>query len=174
MMNTSRFGKNQKTVKSPDGRKLFPPGNYLFSTKAEGREETLYFRNRATKETGRLRQQHRKGPRAKIDEVPRTHLFLSEKRYQYLRRWHGRKRNGHRIPKVRPYERRRTEGKKHIEFACKAKRLSHWHRSEGIVKISKNPKLLIRAALKEVCGERRSTENGPYGNLVRAEAAHLS
>jgi hypothetical protein len=95
---------------------------------------------------------HRKGPRAKIDEVPRTHLFLSEKRYQYLRRWHGRKRNRHRIPKVRPYERRRTEGKKHIEFACKAKRLSHWHRSAGIVKISKNPKLLIRAALKKVCG----------------------
>ena len=58
MKNTSRFRKNQETVTSPDGRKLFTPGNYLFSTKAEDREETLYFRNRATKQTGRLRQQH--------------------------------------------------------------------------------------------------------------------
>jgi len=156
MKNASRFHKNQETVESRKGRKLFIPENYFFSTKAEGREETLYFRNRATKQTGRLRQQHRKGACAKIDEVPRTHLFLSGKRYKYLKRWHRRKGNGHRIPIVRPYERRRTEGKKHIEFACRGKRLSHWHRSEGIVKINKNPKFskfLIRAALNKVCGK---------------------
>src|SRR5947209_17418888 len=46
---------------------LFTPGNYLFSTKVSGRtkdgkakyrEETLYFKNRTTKQTGRLRQEH--------------------------------------------------------------------------------------------------------------------
>jgi len=152
MKNASRFRKNQETVKSPDGRKLFTPGNYLFSTKAEGRKATLYFRNSVTKQTGRLRQQHKKDPLAKIDKEARTHLFLSEKRYKYLKRWHERKRNRRCIPKVRPYERRRAEGEHHIEYACKGKRRSHWHRSKGIVTISKDPKLLIRAALKEVCG----------------------
>jgi hypothetical protein len=87
MKNASRFRKNQETVESPNGRKLFTPGNYLFSTKADGREETLYFRNRVPKQTGRLRQQHKKGSRATIDKEARTHLFLSEKRYKYLKRW---------------------------------------------------------------------------------------
>ena len=155
MKNTSRFRKNQETVTSPDGRKLFTPGNYLFSTKADGREETLYFRNHVTKQTGRLRQQHWDDPLAKIDKVPRAHLFLSEKRCKYLKRWykHERKRNRRHIPKVRPCERCQTEGKYHIEFACKGKRLLKWHRSEGIVKIRKNTKRLVRDALKKVCGK---------------------
>jgi hypothetical protein len=41
MKNASRFHKNQETVESRKGRKLFIPENYFFSTKAEGREETL-------------------------------------------------------------------------------------------------------------------------------------
>jgi hypothetical protein len=153
--NASRFRKNQKTVS--DGRKLFAGDNYLFSTKADGREETLYFENRATNQTGRLRQQHKDDPLplAKIDRVPRAHLFLSEKRYKYLKRWykHERKRNRRRIPKVRPCERCRTEGKYHIEFAFKGKRLLKWHRSEGMVKIRNNPKRLVRNALNKVCGK---------------------
>jgi hypothetical protein len=123
MKNASRFRKNQKTIS--DGRTLFAVDNYLFSTKTDGREETLYFENRATKQTGRLRQQHGDGRLAKIDKVPRTHLFLSEKRYKYLKRWyeHERKKNRklRRIPKVRRHERRRTEGKYHIEFSCKGR-----------------------------------------------------
>jgi hypothetical protein len=159
MKNASRFRQNQETVKSPDGMRLFTPGNYLFSTKAEGREETLYFRNHATKQTGRLRQQHGDGRLAKIDKVPKTHLFLSEKRYKYLKRWyeHERKKSRklRRIPKIRRHERRRTEGKYHIEFSCKGKRLLKWHRSRerGRVKIRKNPKRLVRDALNKVCGK---------------------
>jgi len=153
MKNASIFRKNRQTIESPHGRKLFTPGNYLFSTKAEGRKETLYFRNRATKQTGRLRQQHTNGPRAQIDEMPRTHLFLSGKRYEYLRRWHARKGNEHRIPKVGPYERQRTEEKKHIEFAYMGKRILKWHHSKGIVKIRKNTKRLVQAALDKVCGK---------------------
>ena len=158
MKNASRFRKNQETIKSPDGRRLFTPRNYLFSTKAEGREESLYFRNRATKQTGRLRQQHGDDRLAKIDKVPKTHLFLSEKRYKYLKRWyeHERKKNRElrRIPKVSLHERRRTEGRYHVEFSCKGKTLLKWHRSrsKATVKIRKNPKRLVREALNKVCG----------------------
>ncbi len=155
MKNAFRIRRNRETVKSPEGRKLFTPGNYFFSTKADGMEETLYFRNPATKQTGRLRQQHRDDPLAQIDKVPKVHLFLTEKRYKYLKQRykHERKRNYRRIPKVRPSERCRMEGKYHIEFACMGKRLLKWHHSEGIVKIRKNTKRLVRAALNKVCGK---------------------
>jgi hypothetical protein len=156
MKNASRVRKNRKTVESRKGRKLFIKDNYFFSTKAKGWEETLYFRNRVTKQTGRLRQDHPDSPLAKIDKVRRTHLFLSEKRYKYLKRWykHEQKRNRNhlRIPKVRPCERCRTEGKYHIEFARKGKKLK-WHYSRGIVKIRKNPEHLVRHALNKVCGK---------------------
>jgi hypothetical protein len=157
----ARFRKNRKKVESSDGTTLFTRDNYLFSTKEEGTkeegwEETLYFRNSDPKLTGRLRQEHEDGPLAKIDKVPRAHLFLSEKRFNYLKRWykHEQKRKQHHIPKVYPYECCLTEGKRHIEFACKGKRRSHWHhsRSKGIVKINKNPERLVRDALNKVCG----------------------
>jgi hypothetical protein len=144
---------NRKAVTSADGRDLFSSGNYLFSTKKEGKRETLYFKSAATKKTGRLRQEHREGPLATIDNEARTHLFVSERRYTYPKRWHERKRNRHRIPKVYPYECCLTEGTNHIEFACKGKRLSHWHHSRGIVEIRKNLKPLIDGALNKVCGK---------------------
>jgi hypothetical protein len=158
MKNASRFRKNQKKVESREGTDLFKPENYFFSTKAEGWKETLYFRNHVTKRTGRLRQDHPDDPLAKIDKVPKTHLFLSKKRYKYLRRWrkHERKKSRKlwRIPKVSPHERCRTEGKYHIEFSCNGKRLLKWHRSrsKATVKIRKNPKRLVREALNNVCG----------------------
>jgi hypothetical protein len=49
--------KNKATVTSRKGRKVFRAHNYRFSTKTEGKEETLYFENGSTKQTGRLRQQ---------------------------------------------------------------------------------------------------------------------
>jgi hypothetical protein len=141
--------RNQKTVKSADCRKLFSPDNYRFSTKAEGREETLYFENRATNQTGRLRQQHKEGPRARIDEKARTHLFLSKKRHKYLKRWH--KENPCRVPAFCCRELRLVGGKYHVEFACEGEEL-RWHASKGIVKVNKNPKPLVRDALNKVCG----------------------
>jgi hypothetical protein len=158
MKGASKFRKNQETVDSREGTDLFKPVNYLFSTKAEGWDETLYFRNHVTKRTGRLRQGHKKGPRARLDKVPKTHLFLSRKRYKYLKRWyeHERKKNRElrRIPKVSLHERRRTEGRYHVEFSCKGKTLLKWHRSrsKATVKIRKNPKRLVREALNKVCG----------------------
>lgn len=154
-----KYRKNKATVTSHKGRKLFRAHNYRFSTKTEGTEETLYFESRSTKQTGRLRQQHGDDRLAKIDQVPRTHLFLSEKRYKYLKRWYERERKKNRklrrIPKVRRHERRRMEGKYHIEFSCKGKRLLKWHRSRsgGTVEIRRNPKRLVRDALNKVCGK---------------------
>jgi hypothetical protein len=154
MKNASRFRKNQETVKSREGKKLFRPDNYLFSTKAEGREETLYFRNRVTKQTGRLRQEHKKkGRLARIDEQPRTHLFLSRKRYKYLKRWN--EESPCRVPAFCCHELCLSEGKHHIEFACEGEKL-RWHASEGIVKVRKNLKPLVRDALNKVCGIRQT------------------
>jgi len=157
MKNASRFRKNQQTVKSPNGRRLFTPGNYLFSTKADGREETLYFRDRVTKQTGRLRQQHKKGSLATIDKEARTHLFLSEKRYKYLKRWH--KENLYRVPAFSCRELRLVEGKHHVEFACEGEEL-RWHASKGTVKASKRPKPLVRDALNKVCGIQQTKRFG--------------
>ena len=157
MKNASRFRKNEETVKSPNGRKLFTPGNYLFSTKADGREETLYFRNRVTKQTGRLRQQHKKGSRATIDKEARTHLFLSEKRYKYLKRWD--KGNPCRVPAFCCRELRLVEGRYHVEFACEGEKL-RWHASKGTVKVSKRSKPLVRDALNKVCGIQETRRFG--------------
>jgi hypothetical protein len=142
--------KNRKTVNCRDGKELFTPDNYLFSTKAEGREETLYFGNCETRRTGRLRREHPKGPLAKVDKEPSTHLFLSKVRYKRLRLWH--EENPCCIPSFSCRELRRVEGKHHIEFACEGKKL-RWHRSKGKVKVGRNPKPLVNAALKKVCGD---------------------
>src|ERR1700722_17472831 len=66
-------GENSQTSKSPVRITLFTASNYLFSTKACDRLEPLYFKD-AAGQTGRLRQQHKKGPLAKIDESPKRHL----------------------------------------------------------------------------------------------------
>src|ERR1700691_3491367 len=157
MKNVSRFRKNHETVKSPNGRKLFTPGNYLFSTKADGREETLYFRNRVTKQTGRLRQQHKKGSLATIDKEAKTHLFLSEKRYKYLKRWD--EENPCRVPAFCCRELRLVEGKFHVEFACEGEKL-RWHASRGTVKVSKRPKPRVRDALNKVLGIQQTSRFG--------------
>jgi hypothetical protein len=158
MKNASRFRENQQTVKSPNGRKLFTSDNYLFSTKAEDREETLYFRNSVTKQTGRLRQEHKKkGRLAKIDEEASTHLFLSKKRYKYLKRWN--EENPCQVPAFCCHELRLLEDKHHVEFACEGEEV-RWHASEGIVKVRKNPKPLVREALNTVCGVQQTRRFG--------------
>jgi len=80
--------RNKETLQSGRYETFFTPRNYRFSTEAKNRKETLYFifEDHTTRQTGRLRQQHReKGPLATIDEEARTHLFLSPRRYKVLK-----------------------------------------------------------------------------------------
>jgi hypothetical protein len=112
----------------PSTREILCCRNYAFSTKAKGREETLYFED--AHHTGRLRQQHRLGPKLQIDENSRTHLFLSEKRYVRLKKW--RRKNKKVTPLVYRYERKAKNGKRHIEFAREGQEVV-WHASAGIV-----------------------------------------
>ena len=144
--------KNRKTLRSPDAiEALFHKDNYHFSTKEKGKRrlETLYFENRATRQIGRLRQEHPKGPLAKIDKEPRTHLFLSKVRYKRLKLWH--EENPCCIPAFCCRELCLVEGKYHVEFACEEKEL-RWHASKGTVKVNRKPEPLIRAALKDILG----------------------
>lgn len=148
--------RNRKTLSSPDIiKRLFKPCNYLFSTKEKekDRQETLYFENRDAKRTGRLRQQHRKGPLAKIDKKPKIHLFpLSEERQKRL--YDSLKKN-QRLPRIYPCELRAEDGKHHVEFACEGKSVSRPHRSQGTVKMSKRHlKCRIDSALKNILGIR--------------------
>jgi archaeosine-15-forming tRNA-guanine transglycosylase len=121
--------KNRKTLGSPDIDTLFKLRNYLFSTKAKHRLATLYFKNKTTKQTGRLRQQHHsKGPLARIDTIAKTHLFpISEERQKRLYKLI--KKN--QLPRICPGERQPEDGKYHIEFARTGKNRRHW--SEGKV-----------------------------------------
>jgi hypothetical protein len=160
--NKSGFDKaahrNRKTLKSMARDKidmLFTSSNHLFSTQATDREETLYFEDEAgaAKRTGRLRQQHPKGPLAKIDKKPRTHRFLSEKRFECLKermsKWHD---NEGRLPRFYSYEKRAKDGKHHIEFSGESKK---WHLSEGTVKTSKHDlDRRTASALENVIGIR--------------------
>jgi hypothetical protein len=143
--------KNQKTLKSPETiETLFTPSNYLFSTATGHRQETLYFRDPATKRTGRLRQQHRKGPLARIDKKARKHLFLSKKRFYELP-----EEKPKRLPKFYPYEQQAEDYKYHIEFACDGHKTSHWHRSEGTVRTSRQDlDHRVGLALKGILGIR--------------------
>jgi len=138
--------KNRKALESRDTvKRLFTPDNYLFSTKAKGRRETLYFEDRAAKQTGRLRQQHWKGPLAKIDGKFRIHAFLSKKRYKCLKHC--------RIPALVPRELCPADGRRHIEFACTGRKVPPPHRSEGTVKTSrKSLGRRVRTALKKILG----------------------
>jgi hypothetical protein len=126
--------RNRKTLESFESiETLFTSSNYLFSTRAKDRKETLYFEDRNTKQTGRLRQQHRKGPLARIDKKPKTHRFVSKKRYKCLKQWH--EKDSKQPPKFFNYEKRPTVGKHHIEFAY-GRKVSGWHRSEGTVEMN--------------------------------------
>ena len=132
---------------------LFTSSNYLFSTQAEGREETLYFRDRATNGTGRLRQQHPKGPLAKIDKKPRTHRFLSKKRFECVNEWRDKHMDG--LPRFYVSEKQAKNGEHHLEFACDGKEVSGWHPSGGTVRTSKRHlEHRIDRALKEILGIR--------------------
>jgi hypothetical protein len=148
--------KNRKTLKSPKKIELFfTARNYLFSTKACNRLETLYFKN-AEGQTGRLRQQHKKGPLAKIDEPPRTHLFpISKDELESLERCYKahEKQVGWRPQDI--YETRCKGGNHHFEFAYNEKgEPVHGHRSEGIVeKIDKRSREHhVNFALKNILG----------------------
>jgi hypothetical protein len=154
---------NRQTLGSPKRIKLFTPSNYVFSTKAGKRLETIYFKNCATRQTGRLRQQHPKGPLAKVDKKAKTHLFLSKDRFVELKRWRktqkgfppkNTQKGG--PPKFDSCETRCEVGKHHIEFACDEKGVSHWHASEGTVQIkTKGLQRYVGDALKGILGIRQ-------------------
>jgi len=146
--------KNQKTLERPDAiGTLFSEGNHFFSTKVKDRKETLYFVDWERKQTGRLRQQHKKGPQAKIDKRPKKHLFLEEKRFKELKKWHAK--HKHRAPCFCICEERPEKGKYHIEFACDGTEISGWHESEGRVNMDKrNLRPRIASALENILGIR--------------------
>ncbi|MGA2205195.1 MAG: hypothetical protein ABSG10_00545 [Terracidiphilus sp.] len=157
--NKSRFIKavhrNREILRSKARREIrlfFTSSNYLFSTEAEGREETLYFKDRATKRTGRLRQQHSKGPLAKIDKEPRKHLFLSKDRFCTEKRRYGCK--GGR-PCFRASEIHKKSGKHHLEYWRDGRGVFHCHFSGGTVRTGgrvRTNKRRIDRALKEILG----------------------
>ncbi|HTW60613.1 MAG TPA: hypothetical protein VMD55_02325 [Terracidiphilus sp.] len=148
--------KNRKTLRpiardKADG--LFRSSNYLFSTKENDREETLYFEDGVgvTRRTGRLRQQHAKGPLAKIDKKPKTHRFLSKTRLESVKKRHDG--NKHRLPFFYDSEKQPENGTYHIEFSCCGKRVSSWHLSGGRVEICRNDlDRRISSALKIILG----------------------
>jgi len=151
--------RNRKILKSfaLEGiNKLFRSSNYCFSTKEDGREETLYFEEPAgtTGRTGRLRQQHPKGPLAKVDKRPKTHRFLSKMRFESVKKWHRKDKNKHCLPCFDDSEKEAKNGKYHIEFSCRGTRVSDWHSSGGRVKIREYPDHRIRSALKNILGIR--------------------
>jgi len=143
--------RNRKTLESFESiETLFTSSNYLFSTRAKDRKETLYFEDRDTKQTGRLRQQHRKGPLARIDKKPKTHRFISKKRYKCLKQW-GEK-HSKQPPKFFSDEKRPAVGKHHIEFAY-GRKVSGWHRSEGTVEMNRQDlDRRIASALENIVG----------------------
>jgi hypothetical protein len=146
--------RNQKTLKSwaRDGiDMLFTRSNYLFSTQAECREETLYFKDGATGQTGRLRQQHSKGPLVKIDKEPRTHLFLSKKWFEYIKEWRDKHKGG--LPRFYVFEIQAKNDKHHLEVWCDGKEVSGSHLSGGTVETSRRHiERRIDHALKEILG----------------------
>ncbi|MGB8542222.1 MAG: hypothetical protein WCD49_11365 [Candidatus Acidiferrales bacterium] len=109
-------------------KEFFIGKNFEFSTKVDGREETLYFED--AQRTGRLRQQHGEGPLAKIDHHRRMRLFLSEDRFRQLKKW--RKRNKEKFPTFYRGELEPSDKTHHIEFVWDGVNVE-WHASEGIV-----------------------------------------
>jgi hypothetical protein len=143
--------RNRKTLASPE--RLFTSSNYLFSTKAKDRKETLYFEDRTTKQTGRLRQQHPTGPLAKIDRKAKRHRFVSKKRYKVLKKWY--KKHRKQLPRFYSYEQRAKVGKYHIEFTLEREKVSGWHPSEGTVETNRQSlDRRIASALENIVGIR--------------------
>jgi hypothetical protein len=147
--------RNRKTLKLPGKiETLFTLSNCPFSTKAKDRKETLYFEDQAAKQTGRLRQQHRKGPLAKIDKNAKIHRFLSKKRLKFLKKW---REQHHKdcLPCFYISEERLKIGEHHIEFAYDGKEVSGWHSSEGTVKTNRQGlDRRIASALENILGIR--------------------
>jgi hypothetical protein len=140
--------RGKKLVIRKDYKKFFSRRNFTFSTKAKGREETLYFNY--GQRTGRLRQQHREGPLAKIDHHARIRLFPPEDRFRSLKKW--RKRNKEKFPTFYRSELKPSDGKRHIEFAWDGVNVE-WHASEGKVSTSREDvNHRIKRALKIVLG----------------------
>jgi hypothetical protein len=139
---------DKKFVVRRDYKEFFIAKNFEFSTKADGREETLYFED--AQRTGRLRQQHSGGPLAKIDHQPRIRLFLSEERFRQLRKW--RKRNKEKFPTFHRGELEPSDKTHHIEFAWDGVNVE-WHASQGIVCMSrKGINHRIRRAWESILG----------------------
>ncbi len=130
---------------------FFTSDNYLFSTKAEGQRETLYFEDKETGQTGRLRQQHSKGPLAKVDKNPRTHLFLSKDRFCTEKGRNKCKGGG---PCFSDFEMQKKNGKHHLDFWCDSAGVFHSHFSRGTVQTIKpdDLKVCIDRALEEILG----------------------
>jgi hypothetical protein len=122
--------------------------NFQFSTEARNREITLYFED--AQRTGRLRQQHRKGPLAKIDHHRRIRLFLSQDRFSALKKWH--KRNKEKFPTFYRDELEPCDKTHHIEFAWDGVNVE-WHASEGKVFTSREDvDRCIKRALQKILG----------------------
>jgi hypothetical protein len=156
--NKSRFIKavhRNHTILSSKARDgigmFFKSSNYLFSTKAKGSKETLYFKARAAGQTGRLRQQHPKGPLAKIDKEPRTHLFMSKDRFCAEK---GRNKCKGGRPCFSDFEKQKKSGKHHLEFWRDSAGVFHCHFSRGRVRTIKQDdlKVCIDRALEEILG----------------------
>lgn len=142
--------RGKKFVIRKDYRKFFIPKNFRFHTKADGRKETLYFED--ARHTGRLRQQHCRGPLAKIDHHRRMRLFLSKDRFSALKKWH--KRNKGKFPTFYRDELELRDRTHHIEFAWDGVNVE-WHASEGKVSTSRNGvNRRIKEALQNILGVR--------------------
>ncbi len=148
---TKAVHRNQKVLKSPDRiNALFTAENHCFSTLAKHRQETLYFVDKS-KNTGRLRQQHKKGPLAKIDKQPKEHRFLSKPRKDSLRKLY----DDDQVPEFHRCELRKRDGKYHVEFPSKGKGTSGWHWSKGTVRTTKKGvDRRIKSALENILGIR--------------------
>jgi hypothetical protein len=148
---------NRKTLQqSQMVEELFTKANYLFSTKEKGRKETMYFKDRYTGTTGRIRQQHRSGPLARIDKQAKVHRFIKIKQhFRELEDWE--EKNPGMLPKFYPDEKDPEEGHRHVEFVLKSgKKISGWHASGGRVIIhSSSLKHRIRKGLRRVIGMSR-------------------
>lgn len=131
-----------------DYKEFFIGRNFKFSTEADGREETLYFED--VRRTGRLRQQHGRGPLAKIDHHRRIRLFVAEARFRQLKKW--RKRNKETFPAFYRSELEPRDKARHIELAWDGVNVE-WHESKGIVCTSrKGINRRIERAWKNILG----------------------
>jgi hypothetical protein len=117
--------RRKKFVIRKDYEDFFVPKNLRFSTKADCREETLYFKD--AHRTGRLRQQHGEGPLATVDDHRRIRLFLSRDKLNALNKRHKKFSTFCRV-ELEP-----RDGTHLVEFEWDGASLKQCHVSEGIV-----------------------------------------